>query len=62
MKKIEGPFGIITIHPPDKVPTQADENRLYNVLVDCLITKGINQDKKKRECIIPKQKKLQAMV
>lgn len=37
--KIKGKFGTITICMPDTQPTTADEERLYNVLVECLLVK-----------------------
>lgn len=37
--KIKGKFGAITVCKPDKPPTAADEKRLYNVLIDCLLVR-----------------------
>ena len=42
--KIKGKFGTITICIPDTPPTTADEERLYNVLVECLLVKPKKND------------------
>lgn len=37
--QIKNEFGLITIYPPDQLPSGVDEERLYSALVQCLLTK-----------------------
>ena len=37
---LELEFGTVNIYPPAEAPTEADEEHLYRVLLECLLVKG----------------------